>query len=213
MRKAAVIALVLGLVPACVASAVSAESYTASVNGFGGEISVTLTIEDGTITDAQVTGAAETDGIGSKAVEQMPAQILEAQTWEVDGVSGATVSSTAIREAAKDCLIQAGLVEAPEEEEMVRVEGAEYYTELANGFLGAVEVSIGVKDGKIVDVQAKGELETEGIGSKALEEIPAQILEAQTWEVDGVSSASLTSRAVKNAAKKAMIAAGLEEEE
>lgn len=210
MRKAAVIALLLGLVPACMASAASAETFTAKANGFGGEVSVSLTIENGKIVDAQVTGAAETDGIGSKAVQEMPAQILEAQTWEVDGVSGATVTSTAVRQAVRDCLIQAGLVEADQQEEAAHVEGATYYTELANGFLGAVEVSIGVKDGKIVDVQAKGEAETQGIGSQALEELPGRMLEAQTWDVDGVSGASLTSRAVKNAAQKAMNAAGLE---
>ena len=208
MRKAAVIVLALGLALTCAASA---QTYTANANGFGGVVSVSLTIEEGIIVDAQVTGDAETDGIGAKAVQEMPAQILAAQTWEVEGVSGATVSSTAIRQAAQDCLIQAGLEEAPQQAEVVQVEGAQYYTERANGFLGPVEVSIGVKDGKIVDVQAIGESETQGIGSQAIEELPARILEAQTWDVDGISGASLTSRAVKNAAQKAMAAAGLDE--
>ena len=53
----------------------------------------------------------ETPGIGSNAVEQLPQAIMDAQSWEVEAVSGATVSSMAIREAAKAAMTEAGLLE------------------------------------------------------------------------------------------------------
>ena len=188
--------------------------YTESANGYNGKVSVTIGVKDGQIVDVTAEGPGETDGIGSKAVAEMPAQILAAQSWDVDGVSGATYSSTGLRSAARACMVDAGLAEAEaQEEEAPRVEGADYFKAAANGFMGEVDVTIGVKDGQIVDVIAKGDAETKGVGTQALEALPAEILEAQNWDVDGVSGATFTSRAVKNAAKLAMIDAGLIPEE
>ena len=79
----------------------SVKTYSASAAGFGGEVTVTITVTDGVLTDVQAQGAAETDGVGSRAIEQLPAAILSAGRPDVDGVSGATVSSTAVRSAAR----------------------------------------------------------------------------------------------------------------
>lgn len=106
-------------------------------------------------------------------------------------------------------MIDAGLIEDEQTEEIVYVEGADYYTAAANGFMGEVDVTIGVKDGILVDVLAKGEQETAGVGTLALEKLPEKMLQTQSWDVDSVSGATLTSRAVKNAAKLAMIDASL----
>lgn len=215
MRNAKVLgslALGLSLLASSAALAQDAEIYTANANGFGGSVEVSIRVRDGAMVDVSASGDAETDGIGSKAIAELPAAILAAQSFEVDGVSGATVTSEGVRQAAMKCMIEAGLYAAPETEAVMHIEGAQYYTEAANGFFGAVEVSIGVMDGAIVDVIASGASETEGIGSKAIESLPALMLDAQTWDVHGVSGATLSSRAVKNAAKKAMISAGLIEE-
>ncbi|NCB50440.1 MAG: FMN-binding protein [Clostridia bacterium] len=74
---------------------------SAVAEGFGGEITVTLKVEDGVITDCIVDGPDETDGVGSNAVEQLPGKIVEANSVEVDGISGCTFSSNAILEAAQ----------------------------------------------------------------------------------------------------------------
>ncbi|MCQ2501230.1 MAG: flavocytochrome c [Lachnospiraceae bacterium] len=84
-------------------------TYTAVRKGFGGDITVDITIANGMIADVQVTGPNETEGLGSVAVEKLPAAILAAQSLNVDTVSGASVSSGAILEAAADCLAQAGI--------------------------------------------------------------------------------------------------------
>ncbi len=78
-----------------------------SPNGIHGEIAVAVEIVDGKITDVKVTSHGETEGIGSLAVEQLPGKIVEAQSTEVDGVSGASVSSAALKEAVNDALTKA----------------------------------------------------------------------------------------------------------
>jgi len=78
-----------------------------SPNGIGGEIAVSVEIADGKIADVKVLSHSETEGIGSIAVEQLPAKIVEAQSTEVEAVSGASVSSAAIKEAVNDALAKA----------------------------------------------------------------------------------------------------------
>ena len=81
-------------------------TYTAEANGMG-KIVVTVTVDDNAITAVEIDGSGETPGIGSMAVEKMPDAILEANTWDVDGITGATISSTAIRTAVEAALAQA----------------------------------------------------------------------------------------------------------
>ena len=68
-----------------------------------------VTIRNGAIEDIEVTGDSETQGLGSVAVEELPGKMLEERKVDVDGVSGATISSRAIKEAVKTALMNAGL--------------------------------------------------------------------------------------------------------
>lgn len=83
--------------------------YLGEGMGMGGAVVVKIAVEDNAITDVQIVSQNETVGIGSRAVEELPAAILEAQTWDVDGTAGATVSSDAIKAAVQSCMEQAGL--------------------------------------------------------------------------------------------------------
>ena len=83
--------------------------FTATAKGFGGDVSVTLTLTDGAITGCTAEGKDETEGVGSQAIAKMPGAIAESGSIAVDGVSGATVTSTAIKEAAAAALTAAGL--------------------------------------------------------------------------------------------------------
>ena len=83
--------------------------FTGTAKGMGGDVTVTLTLEDGKITGCTAEGADETEGVGSKAIEQLPGEIAESGSIEVDGVSGATITSNAIKEAAAAALTAAGL--------------------------------------------------------------------------------------------------------
>ena len=103
--SALLIALVmmLSMVPAM------AEEVTGTAKGFGGNVTVTLTIENGVITAAKAEGADETPGVGTPALEQLPAAMVAGNTVNVDTISGATWTSNGVIEAAKAALIAAGL--------------------------------------------------------------------------------------------------------
>ena len=84
---------------------------TGVADGYGGKdsISVTISVKDGKIASVNASGPKETQGIGSIAIEKMPGEMVKANSINVDGVSGATVSSTGILKAAELALTAAGL--------------------------------------------------------------------------------------------------------
>ena len=100
------------------------QTVSATAKGYGGDITVTLTVKDGKITDVKIVGDGETKDVGSKAVEQMPEQILSAQTYDVDGVSGATISSTSIKKATKEAMTAAGLLATEEGSSACGIDGS-----------------------------------------------------------------------------------------
>ena len=113
LAMAAVVAVSLlgygcGSKPASTAGGVSGD-FTGTAKGMGGDVTVTLTLEDGKITGCTAEGKDETPGIGTLALEQLPAQIAETGSIAVDGVSTATITSNAIKEAAAAALTAAGL--------------------------------------------------------------------------------------------------------
>lgn len=87
----------------------AAGTYTGTAQGFGGDVTATVTLSETEITDIQVVGDQETDGLGSVAIEQLPPKMLEVQSPNVDAMSGATVTSNAIIEAVTAALSQAGV--------------------------------------------------------------------------------------------------------
>ena len=90
-------------------TAPAAVSATGTAKGMGGDVSVTLTIENGVIIDCTAEGAQETPGIGSVVLEQFPAEVVAGNTVAIDAISGATITSNAFVEAAKAALTSAGL--------------------------------------------------------------------------------------------------------
>ena len=90
--------------------------FTGTAKGMGGDVTVTLTLEDGKITGCTAEGKDETPGIGTMALEQLPGAIAESGSIAVDGVATATITSDAIRKAAESCINQAkGVAVAPTE--------------------------------------------------------------------------------------------------
>lgn len=181
--------------------AYSAGTYTSSADGFGGQITVTMSFDESSITGVTVDGPDETEGIGSNAVEQLPEKILEAQSADIDGISGCTVSSTAILAAAKDCIAQASGTASSGFT-------AGTYTETVNGRNAAITVEVVLTDEEIQQVTVTSHSETESVASVALERIPAAIVENQTTKVDNVTGATVTSNAIKQAVNNAITEAG-----
>ena len=112
MKKFASILLSMLMATGAIAAA-SAETYTGTAQGIG-EVSVTLTVEDGKITAAEVVGESETKGIGYEpcADGTFADAIVAAQGVDFDSISGATVTSNAVKDAAKKAMAAAGLIEA-----------------------------------------------------------------------------------------------------
>ena len=79
-------------------------TYTGDGQGFGGNIQVQITIADDTLTDIQVVSAEKEDSAYLSQGKAVIDRILEAQSTEVDTVSGATFSSTGILMAVEDAL-------------------------------------------------------------------------------------------------------------
>lgn len=82
-------------------------TYTASANGFGGEVKVDVTVSESAIEDIVFTGDGETPTIGGAALETIKAQILGSGEPTFDMVSGATVTSTAVKEALDKAIAMA----------------------------------------------------------------------------------------------------------
>lgn len=83
-------------------------SYTAAGTGKNGEVPVTVVFTASAIESVTVGENQETAGIADGAIETMPQRIVESQSLAVDVVSGATITSQAILDAVKDCIVQAG---------------------------------------------------------------------------------------------------------
>ena len=186
-------------------------SYAAEGKGIGGKVPVTVEVRGGKITSVTVGENSETQGIGSKAIEQLPDAIVAANGTEgVDAVSGATVTSKAIFTAVEDCLKQAAPAadaKADKAEAGALKDGD--YTAEGKGIGGKVPVTVTVKDGKVSEVKVGDNSETQGIGSKAIEQLPDAIVAANGTEgVDGVSGATVTSKAIFTAVEDCLEQAG-----
>ena len=83
-------------------------TYEATAQGFGGTVTVTLTFDSEKVTDAVVAGPGETPSIGGAAIEQFNNSLIGISSAdEVDAVSGATFTSTAVKTAVEAIFAQA----------------------------------------------------------------------------------------------------------
>ena len=85
----------------------TAGTYTATAEGCLSDVTVTVTVSDKAITDVRVDASGETAELGGKAAEELPSEIIRSQSTDVDGYTGATLTSDAIKQAAADCIAQA----------------------------------------------------------------------------------------------------------
>ena len=203
MKK--VIALLLVLLLALPAMALG-ETYTAEAPGFGGAVTVTLTVEDGKITDATVTGDSETPEVGGAAMEPLAAQLVAAGNAEIDGVTGATFTSNAVKEAAAAALAQQGGEGAAE----TALTDGEYTAE-AIGFDRAVtdKVTVTIADGRIAKIAFGDDCgSTPPMLDTVQNTLFPRIIENQSTGVDSLTGATVTSNAAKQAIDDCLTQAG-----
>ena len=186
-------------------------TYTAQANGFGGPVEVTVTVGDkGGIENVDIQGGSETPDVGGAAMPLLTKKILSAQSADIDGVSGATFTSNAVKEAATKALTLAsgGAVDEgprPEGDDLF-VPGT--YTGVSKGFGGDVTVTVTLSGKAIEDVKIEGGHETENIGSFAVEMLGAEVMAAQSPKIDALTGATVTSNAIFRALNDALTQAG-----
>lgn len=82
-------------------------TYTSQAKGKNGKFDVTVKIKEGKIDQINIGDNNETKDKGSIAIKELPNKIIDEQTYDVDAISGATITSKGIKNAVKQCLIEA----------------------------------------------------------------------------------------------------------
>lgn len=178
-------------------------TYTAAIAGQNGPVKVEVTTSADKTLSVKIIDQKETEGIGSKAVAALPSEIVKAQSADVQGIAGASVSSAAIKKAVQECLNQAqGKKAAPLALKNGTFEGKAY------GNNGWLTVEVNIKDNKITDIKTPGQRETKYLGDTAIREIGKDVLQYQTLNVDNIAGATVTSTALKTAIAQAIEKAG-----
>lgn len=174
-------------------------TYTGEAEGFGGTVTVTLTVDESSITKVEVIGDKETPAIGGAHLEELGEAVLSAQSAKIDAVSGATITSGAVKEAAQAAIDLAAGGGEKEAEPVELAFTAGTYTGTSEGYNGSVSLDVTFSDSKITDIAIKEEAETGHVGTPAYDIMFADAIEANGSGIDSVSGATFTSRAIKNA--------------
>ena len=187
--------------PAAAEAVYTAGTYSAVAQGFGGPVSVEVTVDANAITDVKFTGMEETPEYGGMAIRNLPEVVLAAQNNEFDTVSSATYTTTAAKLALGVALDEAKGTKTG------TVETGKYTVEVV-GHEGLVTVTTMFVDGKIASVSVPANNETVGVGTYAVKRMPSKIVEAQSVNVDSVAGASVSSAAIKQGVAQAIVLAG-----
>ncbi|MDO5532617.1 FMN-binding protein [Sutterella sp.] len=178
-------------------------TFSGTAQGIASPVTVTVTVQNGKVTEVKADTSGETPGYGRDIAGKMSERILVKGSSGVDGVTGATVTSNAVRAAAEAALRAAGLSQA---QSAKLTPGT--FEGTARGAKSDVHMTIEVSpEGRIriADVKAG---DTEYVSETAIREVSRRIEAEQSLAVDAVTGATLTSRAVTEAAGRAIAAAG-----
>lgn len=206
--------------------------YVGSDNGYGGELKVELEVENGEISELAVLEHGESEGVSDAAFEEIPEEIINKNSTEVDTVSGATMTSEGLIGAANDALsnepnessevtddsedreadsnedVEEDTEEEPEEDKEIEAMTFDVedgtYEGTAEAHNGPLTVEVSVEDKEITNIVIIDHEETEGVSDPAFEEIPANIMDYQSTEVDLISGATVTSEAIVEAVTNAL---------
>ena len=206
-------------------------TYQGSGTGFGGTITVEVTISGGKIASISILSAAGETASYFASAQGVISRILSGQTPNVDAVSGATYSSNGIIQAVQNALAKAGNntatkpvktnkkndkktntttkpVEIPKPSGNIAYKDGTYTAE-ADGFNGSVKVTVTIKNGKITNI-SNSNTDTKEYFNKAWSRIQPAILKKQAvYDVDTVSGATFSSNGILEAVQKALAKAAV----
>lgn len=205
--------------------------YFGEANGYGGPIKVKVIIEKGKIKDITIVSHSETPEYLNMA-KGVIKSIIDKGNLDVDSVSGATISSNAIKKAVADALKDAVLNEefkiAVKEDPEHRAVGKRApsvglgsdvtsvvalgenqqlrdgtYTGVGTGYNGPIKVSVTISNGQIVDIAVVSHSDDRPFFSKATRLIPS-LLGSPGKNVDAVGGATFSSRGIISAVNNAV---------
>lgn len=195
--------------------------YQGSGTGFGGTITVQVTVSGGKITAVDILSASGETGSYFASAQGVVSKVLSSQSPNVDAVSGATYSSNGIIQAVQNALSQAGNSDSatpaatptptptpkpakkPKKDTSVSYKDGVYEGQ-AEGFDGTVTVKVTIKNGKIKKI-SNTNTDTPEFFNKAWKTIKSNVISRQsTSEIDTVSGATFSSNGILGALSQAL---------
>ena len=192
-------------------------TYQGSGTGFGGTITVQVTVSDGKITAVDILSASGETGSYFASAQGVVSKVLSSQSPNVDAVIGATYSSNGIIQAVQNALSQAGNSDSatptptptpkpakkPKKDTSVSYKDGVYEGQ-AEGFDGTVTVKVTIKNGKIKKI-SNTNTDTPEFFNKAWKTIKSNVISRQsTSEIDTVSGATFSSNGILGALSQAL---------
>lgn len=196
-------------------------TYQGSGTGFGGTITVQVTVSDGKITAVDILSASGETGSYFASAQGVVSKVLSSQSPNVDAVSGATYSSNGIIQAVQNALSQAGNSDSatpaatptptptpkpakkPKKDTSVSYKDGVYEGQ-AEGFDGTVTVKVTIKNGKIKKI-SNTNTDTPEFFNKAWKTIKSNVISRQsTSGIDTVSGATFSSNGILGALSQAL---------
>lgn len=192
-------------------------TYQGSGTGFGGTITVQVTVSGGKITAVDILSASGETGSYFASAQGVVSKVLSSQSPNVDAVSGATYSSNGIIQAVQNALSQAGNSDSatptptptpkpakkPKKDTSVSYKDGVYEGQ-AEGFDGIVTVKVTIKNGKIKKI-SNTNTDTPEFFNKAWKTIKSNVISRQsTSGIDTVSGATFSSNGILGALSQAL---------
>lgn len=194
-------------------------TYQGSGTGFGGMITVQVTVSGGKITAVDILSASGETGSYFASAQGVVSKVLSSQSPNVDAVSGATYSSNGIIQAVQNALSQAGNSDSatpaatptptpkpakkPKKDTSVSYKDGVYEGQ-AESFDGIVTVKVTIKNGKIKKI-SNTNTDTPEFFNKAWKTIKSNVISRQsTSEIDTVSGATFSSNGILGALSQAL---------
>jgi fumarate reductase flavoprotein subunit len=185
-------------------------TYTGEAQGMGGTVTAEVTVDASSIKQVTLIGPSETPTVGGEALKKLPDMFMSSQSTLIDAVSGATVTSNAARTAVSSALKQAAGI--PEKEwtrdDIKMVAG--YFSAFVEGHSLTQKMPVMVrthtKSIESIDISTENG-ETDPLRLMVEQNMIPIMLQAQSYEVDTVCGATVTSTALKAGVKDCLMQA------
>jgi len=160
-------------------------------------VTVKVTVDENAITAVEIEGEGEVP-FGQPAFETYVSALIGRSDADIDAVAGATMTRDGVREAVEKALAAARGEEIATDDADVAFTAGEY-TATADGYNGPVTVKVTYSADRLEAISVEASAETDHVGTVAFDIMIPEMLEAGGSGVDGVSGATFSARALRNA--------------